>query len=535
MYKNYFYLFRCIGELEKLITGRKIYEPYSQEKDKLFLRIPLEGNVDFHLVISVNPQRPFITIRNQHHKAKKNTMSFYEKFLPSKILSVTIAEGDRIIKIELENSSLLISFRGSNSNIYMVDPNSQLFPFKKNNSNELKSTSDEISGITFTNSLTWISQLLGDRVDQSSLKKLPFIGKEIIRELEFHQDISKHSVLKIIREIVSEPIAVYYDENIGKQCFRPVSFKSFIPQQYESFNNYSEAVNKYFSLSFSKAGVVNVKNEIEKYLSKEIEKLSNKLNNLKARIDMGSKEKLYHSYGNLLLSNINLLRKGHKQIIIRDLSSGEDITIPLEDKLSPSQNTERYFDKSRNEKIEYQKSTELFTASLKEYERLTKIRERFEGTDDLIEFQKIKKELKMNAQQPQIDKKKEKYSFRHFLIDGKYHVYVGKDSKNNDMLTTKFAKQNDYWFHARSVSGSHVVLRVENSKEAIPKSVLQKVASIAGFYSKAKTSKLAPIAYTFKKYVVKNQRHEPGQVTLTKENVFLVRPEIPKDCDMIDE
>ncbi len=113
-------------------------------------------------------------------------------------------------------------------------------------------------------------------------------------------------------------------------------------------------------------------------------------------------------------------------------------------------------------------------------------------------------------------------------------MFVGKDSKNNDLLTTKFAKQNDFWFHARAASGSHAVLRVENTKEAIPKNILKKAASVAAFYSKSKTSKLAPVSYTFKKYVVKKKDLNPGQVILLKEDVLLVTPEIPAGCEMVE-
>lgn len=91
------------------------------------------------------------------------------------------------------------------------------------------------------------------------------------------------------------------------------------------------------------------------------------------------------------------------------------------------------------------------------------------------------------------------------MIEGKYDLYVGKDSKNNDLLTTKFAKQNDYWLHARGASGSHAVLRIHNTKEPVPKSVLKKSASIAAFHSKAKTAGIVPVAFTFKKYVVKKK------------------------------
>jgi predicted ribosome quality control (RQC) complex YloA/Tae2 family protein len=123
------------------------------------------------------------------------------------------------------------------------------------------------------------------------------------------------------------------------------------------------------------------------------------------------------------------------------------------------------------------------------------------------------------------------FNFKHYIIDNKYNLYVGKDSKNNDLLTVKFAKQNDYWFHARGVPGSHAVLRTDNSKEAIPKSVLKKAASVAAFHSKAKTSKLAPVSFTFKKYVVKRKGMDAGQVAMLKEDVIMAVPEIPQGCE----
>ena len=103
------------------------------------------------------------------------------------------------------------------------------------------------------------------------------------------------------------------------------------------------------------------------------------------------------------------------------------------------------------------------------------------------------------------------------------------------MLTTRFAKQNDFWFHARSVSGSHVVLRIDNTKEVVPKSILKKVASLAAYHSKAKTAGIVPVSYTLKKNVAKRKSQSAGQVSLLKEEVLLVKPEIPSDADYLIE
>ncbi len=110
---------------------------------------------------------------------------------------------------------------------------------------------------------------------------------------------------------------------------------------------------------------------------------------------------------------------------------------------------------------------------------------------------------------------------------------LGRIVKAMILLTTRFAKQNDYWFHARGSSGSHVVLRVENTKEPIPKNILKKAAAIAAYHSKSKTSGTAPVAYTFKKYVVKKKGDPSGTVRLLREDVLLVKPEIPAGCEYV--
>ncbi|MBI5731142.1 MAG: DUF814 domain-containing protein, partial [Ignavibacteriales bacterium] len=517
MYKNYFFIFRCIQELSAAIHGKQILEAYTQEKDKLFLHIPLKEKPFFHLIISANPQQHYITTKDEHHKAKKNTISFFEKYLPAKVSSIKIALGDRIIEFTLSNSKLYVVFRGGQSNIYLLDSNNNLHPFKKVEKEERERFLKELPSLNFTDSFPLITSFIESTADESLIekdlpngkgwdgllfRKLPFIGKDILREADSRKNDFRKNLFAVVNEIIHEKITVYYDENLGKPRFHPVTFISDpIPKDHFLFDNYFSALNKYFTLSFSESKVKNVRKEIEKFLTKSVETLTGKLNNLKGRVDAGTKEKVYHQSGDLLLANINLLRKGMKEIELEVYPSGEKHKIKLDEKLSPHQNIDRYYDKSRAEKIEYQRSKELLELNAKEYERLIRIRDKFERTEDQEELLLIKKELKMKPQSTQTDDKKDKVLYRHFIIDGKYNVYVGKDSKNNDMLTTKFAKQNDFWFHARSVSGSHVVLRVENTKETVPKNILHKTASITAFYSKAKTSKLVPVTYTLKKYV----------------------------------
>jgi len=536
MYKNYFFILRCIRELSPLIQGKEIIEVYTQEKDKLFLHIPTKSNPAFHVIISTNLQQPFISVKDEHHKAKKNTVSFFNDFFPAKVDSVRIALGDRIIKFTLSNSKLYIVFRGGKSNIYLIGTDNNLHSFKKTSADEKSNFLNELSKLQFIDSISPMVSYLTNIGDITSIRKLPFIGKDILREVDFRNGDFLKTLFELLNEIIKNDIAVYFDESSNRPYFYPASFKSFeFATDCVLYKNYFDAINNYFTLSFSHVRVKDIRKEIEKYLESEIEKLSNRLNNLKIRIESGSKEKVYHKYADLLLSNIGSLHKGMKEIVLDDYNSTEQIKILLDEKLTPNKNVEKYYDKSRAEKIEYQKSKELLSSSVNNYERLINMREKLEKADDQQELIQIKKDLKLKTKTSSNVPDKDRMPFKHFVIDGKYHFYVGKDSKNNDLLTTQFAKQNDFWFHVRSFSGSHVVLRVENTKEVIPKRILEKVASVAAFYSKAKASSLVSVTYTLKKYVFKNKRQEPGQVSVTKEKVLLVKPEIPKDCEMVTD
>ncbi|KAF0153432.1 MAG: putative RNA-binding protein [Ignavibacteria bacterium] len=535
MYKSYFYLLRAAQELSSILQNKKLLECYTQERDKLFLHIPIMDFPHFHLLISTNAQEFHFYFKIEQRKAKKNTANFFTDFLPQKIEAVKIALGERIIVLEMETGRFYILFRGNKSNCFFSDTKNQLHTFKKVSGEQLTKLKHEFSQLSLISTSETVIERISKVERFDELKALPYLSKDILKIAEAKEHPANAAV-KIIEEIVFDKIAVGIDKKTGEAIFSPISMlDSNKEMNLELFENYFDAVTNYFSLKRTTVKTHDSKLEIEKFLGNELEKITSKLNKLKTRIENGSKEAEYKRNGEALLSAISAIKKGSAEITVSDWKSNSELKIKIDPKLSAQQNINYHFDKARSEKLEYEKSTLLYKNTKDRFERLITFREKLSIELTTEQLQEIKKELKMNMQQNSTEEKKEKLPFRHFIIEGKYHFYIGKDGKNNDVLTTKFAKQNDFWFHARSVAGSHGVLRVENTKEAIPKRVLEKAASITAFYSKSKTSKLAPVTYTLKKYVTKNSRHEVGQVSVMKENVLLVRPEIPADCEYIED
>jgi predicted ribosome quality control (RQC) complex YloA/Tae2 family protein len=126
--------------------------------------------------------------------------------------------------------------------------------------------------------------------------------------------------------------------------------------------------------------------------------------------------------------------------------------------------------------------------------------------------------------------KREEAPFRIFTVTGGFQVWVGKNSENNDLLTLKYARPNDLWFHARGSSGSHVVLRTGTGKGEPSRRALEETAGIAAFYSKMKNAKHVPVAMTERKYVRKPRGAPAGTVTIEREKLLFVNPKLPGEA-----
>ena len=110
-----------------------------------------------------------------------------------------------------------------------------------------------------------------------------------------------------------------------------------------------------------------------------------------------------------------------------------------------------------------------------------------------------------------------------FITSDGFTVLVGKNNKQNDILTLKTAKNADMWFHTKDIHGSHVILRYEHGKEFSDTAILE-AARLAAKYSKAKNSENVPVDYTLVKFVKKPSGAKPGMVIYTDNKTVYVTP-----------
>lgn len=538
MYKNYFFLNRHTSELNNLLKDFTLTEAYSQEKEIIVL-VFSRADEKKYLLISVNQNTTYCLLRDEYSRARKNSVSFFQMYLPAKLSNIEIAADDRVIRFSFQDFRLYYFIRGKDTNFILTDDSGTGESFKKIQPVLKEQLRTYFSGLLYSYyfHMPVFEKDIAVSAEAYIRQNKPYIGKELLLEAKSRcrNSDDSHEILdrlsEVIEEIRDKNIALFFDSERQKLMLSIEGFRTIAPEDLRLFSNYNAALNDYLSGKYKADNIRHLRDQINKRLNSSLEKTSMKLNEVEAGILRPSREEQFRQTAGLLLSNIHLLKKGMKEIEIDNFydNTGK-VKIMLNDTLDAQGNVNRYFEKARDEKHNKAALVSLKENLLKEYLRLKEIRGRQSATDNINDLRKIMKELDIQNPGKSAHRDEPGFTFRHYVIDDKYSLYVGKDSRSNDNLTLKFAKQNDFWFHTRGVPGSHAVLRVENTKEVIPKTVIKKAASIAAFHSKAKTSKMTPVAYTLKKYVTKRKGMEPGQVALLREEVIMVQPGIPEGC-----
>ena len=116
MLRNYYYLNRTVVELNNILSGAEVVEIFSQEKNSLLLSVPSDENIYRHLQISTNPLLPFLLVKNDHRKAKKNVIIYNVLNKPQLIEKIEISKSDRLIRIKLANLEIFFSITLDSAN-----------------------------------------------------------------------------------------------------------------------------------------------------------------------------------------------------------------------------------------------------------------------------------------------------------------------------------------------------------------------------------------------------------------------------------
>lgn len=281
-----------------------------------------------------------------------------------------------------------------------------------------------------------------------------------------------------------------------------------------------------------------IRHELKTTLRHEKRKLDKQLK----EVEETSRHEWYSQMADSLLADPAYAPKGSSKTEIINVHTQQVEEVSLNPKFDAMKNAELLYRKAQKGKRGYDiasdkvRKTELSIKKVQDLisETDTLLQDR-KAVEDLTEQTAVSMEEKASAVLPSRNQQsgasleqKETVPYKKFTIDG-WEVYLGKNSTQNDELSTRFAKPWDTWLHVAGHAGSHVVIRRVKNGPPPPPEVVKKAAQLAVWFSKAKHTSYAEVHVTEARFVRKRRHAPPGEVIAERCKSVRVEPKNPQD------
>lgn len=521
---NYYTLTYLNRELkEKICTG---FFQFAISPHKNVVEFYINKDSErYRLVFSTNPSETAIFLDNYRPPKKSNVIYFFEGLGDQRIISLSLAKHDRLFNIHFEDGQeLTFKLFSSNPNVFLVDdgiikdafknPDELIGkdapePFPPTFKHEVSPRKNAKNQITAFNPLlprNLLPYVIDEHeVDEMNVQQVESFTKQITDALE----TEAHP-----RVLTTGDLCLWSQDILDKPNDRV-------------FDVVNDAVLHAYRNAVHLRRLHNKKEGVQQLLERTVSKKESQLKQLKQADKSLERADEYEKYGHLLMSHAHeTIQPDTEEITVDDFyEENEPITIPLKQGKSITDNAEYYYDKAKSSRRSFKEAKRRIPTTQKELKQskdlLTQLNE-IKHLPELESWMKDHKEELNKFGYGVEDDSQATSPYRKFK-EGKYEIWIGKNAKSNDELTT-LAHKEDIWLHARGVGGSHVVIRMGNQQDYPPKTVILKAASYAAYYSKAKGMKSAPVIYTKRKYVRKPKGAAPGAVKVEREQVELVPP-----------
>jgi predicted ribosome quality control (RQC) complex YloA/Tae2 family protein len=318
-------------------------------------------------------------------------------------------------------------------------------------------------------------------------KVIDGLGTTLLRELEHRLDKTGDAVLAL-RDLVANP-SLSSEESLSDQA----RDRTRLERLTELRKSIREPLEKRLKL-----------------LEKQREDLLRAEENALAALE-------WREFAETLLAYSRDVPSGASTVTLPSLYATDPVTISLEPDLSAAQNANKLFAKAKRreevlEKLLIREATrttqeQQLRALLGEVQTAPELRLR-----SLLEVHSP------NSESPP------PVGMRYRTSNG-LEVLVGRNSKENELLTHRIAKSADIWFHVQGYPGSHVILRGLNKE--IPFADILQAASIAAWFSKARGSTSVAVDYLFAKHVWRPKGAKAGAVHFSHQKTVVVEPSLP--------
>lgn len=570
-------------EFARCLTGGRINKIYQPESDELILTIKNNGN-NYRLLLSASASLPlaYLTENNKNNPAiAPNFCMLLRKHINGgRILSVTQPTLERIIVFEIEHlndlgdictKKLIVELMGKHSNIIFAKPDNTIIDSIKHISLNVSSVREVLPGriwfIPDTQNKHNPLTIDKENFEQTVMTKpvptakaiytsLTGISPAVAEEIAFRANVDsavspaglseaeKTAVYEQFELLMNDIRSHVYTPNVIMKNGEPSDFSVTAQTRYLAFNKAGEepvytstvfdsisALLEYYYAAKSTVTRIRQKSsDLRRIVSTALERNLKKYDLQMKQMKDTEKRDKYKVYGELINAYGYGLEPGAKSLTCLNYYTNEDITIPLDTQLTAQENAVKYFDRYNKLKRTFEALTELIEETKKEIEHLESISTALDIAlyeDDLVE---IKEELMnfgyVRRKNTGKNQKKQKITSKpmHYISSDGFHIYVGKNNLQNEEVTFKYADGGDWWFHAKGVPGSHVIVKTEGKE--LPDRTFEEAGKLAAYYSKNRDAQKVEIDYIQRKHVKKGAGGIPGFVIYHTNYSLLIEPDI---------
>lgn len=545
-------------ELGDLLTGGRITKIAQPEPDELLLTIKTFSGTH-RLCLCASASLPLIYLTTE---AKPNPMTapnfcmLLRKHIGNgKICDISQPSLERIVELTIEHRNelgdlckkyLIMELMGKHSNLILCDEERTIIDSIKHISAQTSSvrevlpqrpyfipnTQEKESPLSvdfqqFSQVLSRKGLPLGKAIYTSFTGISPVASEDICYRASvdsscpFSQLSSAESealyrqfdaVFSMIESRQFTPV-IYYHNGVPKE-FSVLPLASF-QDSYSAvpFSGVSEMLLAYYAQKNTLVRIRQKSTDLRQVVQTALERNRKKYNLQCHQLEDTKDRETFRVYGELINTYGYSLPPKSKELTALNYYTNEEVTIPLNPDRSPSENAQHYFEKYNKKKRTFETLSLLVEETQKEIQYLESV----SSSLDLASFEEdliqIKEEL---IQSGYIRRKASKKKTSrpapplHYVTKDGYHIYVGKNNLQNEELTFSFAEGGDWWFHAKGVPGSHVILKA--GQDEPPISAFEDAGRLAAYYSRSRGNDKVEIDYIQKKHVKKPKGGKPGFV-----------------------
>ena len=558
------------NELQTSLVGGRISKIIQPEADELMLTIKTYERNE-RLLISAGASLPFVYLTDENKQAPMQAPNFcmlLRKHISGGHITVITQPGlERIIEIEIEHLDemgdvkskiLTIELMGKHSNIIFRHPDGVIIDSIKHVSAAVSSVREVLPGRSYFIPKTEGKIDISDAENISSLCKpislikslyttftgfSPAVAASLCEEAGLDGDrgantFGESELCKLINAIdkLKEIIAandfhpaVIVDEDGNPVEFEVTPLAQYRQMEHAAFKTVSEMLIAYYAGREEYTRIRQKSADLRKIVSTALERCVKKFDLQQKQLKDTEKMDKYKVYGELLQTYGYSAPEGADKITCDNYYTNEPITIPLDPTISAMANSVKYFDRYNKLK----RTKEAVSAQLEEtradIEHLRSVMTSLDiavGEEDLSQ---IKDELTDSGYIRRKSFAKQKRTVKsspfHFISSDGFHIYVGKNNYQNDELTFKVANSGDWWFHAKKIPGSHVIVKCEGKE--LPDRAFEEAASLAAYYSSGRSMGKVEIDYVQRKEVKKPSGAKPGFVVYYTNYSMVAAAQIP--------